>query len=323
MLSKLFFKVRAKLIKTENKIKIVFIKWGLKRLYPERKLDVIVDNDKLQIIARDAVGGNEYILEGKYSYDMVEKMNAKTGGYAGYGFCKDIGPVAFIGSKAQILVNRSGFFNDNIEVCGEVPEYTQKYFEIYSEKDAKQIANYTVYGCGGFDVIVSMAKMDKIRYYYDSRYLEKLKNESKFFNMDVQIEGKYSYEAAKMLASGSLEDKEVYTGTDDCIVFAQLQNGTNIGIIRFYPWQTKYVKGFRPVWEYGCSEPEVQQITFLSNEEAKLLDNFILFIYDYSFLENGWAKYKIEAKDRTFDNRFEFKVGEGKDPRLADYENAI
>ena len=64
---------------------------------PERDISVEKLRDRFFLHPRDTTGCNTYLLEGTYSYDEVVKLNALTTYSAGFGFCSELGPIAFIG----------------------------------------------------------------------------------------------------------------------------------------------------------------------------------------------------------------------------------
>ena len=71
--------------------------------------------------------------------------------------------------------------------------------------------------------------------------------------------------------------------------------------------------------EYGAEEPEVQTISFLTDDEACKIKDFILYVYNYSSSGIGREKYQVEKYDRTLDKRFNFKLPDGRDYRLIEH----
>lgn len=65
--------------------------------YPNRDISAERIGRKFFLRAHDTTGCNNYLLEGTYSYDEVMKLNALTTYSAGFGFCSELGPIAFIG----------------------------------------------------------------------------------------------------------------------------------------------------------------------------------------------------------------------------------
>ena len=67
------------------------------KMNPGRKAIAKRVGNRLVFVTQDSAGCNDYLLEGTYTYDEVVKLNELTTYNAGFGFCKGIGPVAFIG----------------------------------------------------------------------------------------------------------------------------------------------------------------------------------------------------------------------------------
>lgn len=201
-----------------------------KRANPERDVSVEKIGKHFFMHVRDSVGCNDYLLDGKYSYDEVVALNKLTGDHCGFGFCKELGPVAFIGVCNPHFCTTSGYFEYNVH------EY------------------------------------------------------------------------------GTTKDKDGFTGEEHPIQFAVVGEDQYVGIINL--WEPENVLQFRDVWEYGCDEPKLQEIRFLSKEEAEKIDNFSLYVYvcPYSLTTK---KYPIEKEDRTFDRRFKFRLPDGTDYRLV------
>ena len=132
--------------------------------------------------------------------------------------------------------------------------------------------------------------------------------------MDLKLSGTYSFNEARLLATGTTKDKEWFSGEEHPIQFAVVGGSQYIGIINLWKHDNDLL--FRDVWEYGCDEPELQDIRFLSKEEAEKIDNFSLYVYicPYSLKTK---ENTIEKKDRTFDRRFKFQLPNGTDYRLV------
>ena len=137
--------------------------------------------------------------------------------------------------------------------------------------------------------------------------------DKKIIAMDLKLSGTYSFYDARLLATGTTKDKDGFTGEEHPIQFAVVGGNQYVGIINL--WEHENDFRFRDVWEYGCDEPKLQEIRFLSKEEAEKIDNFSLYVYicPYSLKTK---KYPIEKKDRTFDRRFKFQLPDGTDYRL-------
>lgn len=293
----------------------------LKRLakvaYPERDISAEKIGKRIFMFKLDTVGCNNYLLDGRYSYDEVIALNNLTGYLCGFGFCKEIGPVAFIGVCNPHFCTNSGYFQYNVHEYGTSRDDSEYYWKVYSDEVAREIGNYTVYGFFGIEAVATKAPIAKMRYIYDSRYKCKKDmghNEEKtIIEMDLKLSGTYSFDEARLLATGTTKDKDRFSGEEHPIQFAVVGDNQYVGIINL--WEQDDNFKFRDVWEYGCDEPELQEMRFLSKSEAKKINNFSLYVYicPYSLKTK---KYPIEKKDRTFDSRFNFHLPDGKDFRL-------
>lgn len=293
----------------------------LKRLakvtYPERDISAEKIGKRIFMFKLDTVGCNNYLLDGRYSYDEVIALNNLTGYLCGFGFCKEIGPVAFIGVCNPHFCTNSGYFQYNVHEYGTSRDDSEYYWKVYSDEVAREIGNYTVYGFFGSEAVATKAPIAKMRYIYDSRYKCKKDmghNEEKtIIEMDLKLSGTYSFDEARLLATGTTKDKDRFSGEEHPIQFAVVGDNQYVGIINL--WEQDDNFKFRDVWEYGCDEPELQEMRFLSKSEAKKINNFSLYVYicPYSLKTK---KYPIEKKDRTFDSRFNFHLPDGKDFRL-------
>ena len=97
-------------------------------------------------------------------------MNNLTGYSVGFGFCKELGPVAFIGVPNPNCVQKSGYFEHEVHTYGTSINNDEYYFSEYSNKEAEQIGNYTVYGAENY-----------------SRYIEpKIVKEALFYKLGNQ-----------------------------------------------------------------------------------------------------------------------------------------
>lgn len=286
-----------------------------KVVYPER--DIRAEKIGGKII--DTTRYSNYLLKGTYSYDEVVKLNALTTYCAGFGFCSELGPIAFIGFPNPVCAQISGYFEYSVHAYGTPFDKKVCYFKAYPEETAKYIVNYTVYGLKGLIEVAKIAPIRQINYIYDSRFEAKKSKNPKIFDMDCRLKGVYSYNEAKLLSTGTLKEKDWYSREDHPIVFAIVGDGQHVGIINMWFSETELVRGFRDVWEYGAEEPETQTIRFLTNEEASKIKDFTLYIYRYSNSGLGMYKYQIEKYDRTLDKRFNFQLADGSDYRLISH----
>lgn len=291
-----------------------------KVVYPERDISVERIGRRFFLHPHDTAGCNDYLLEGTYSYDEVVKLNALTTYNAGFGFCSELGPVAFIGIPNRVRAQRSGYFKYKVNEYGTpFGQNDECYFKAYTDEEAKSIGNYTVYGLDGLREVASVAPISQMSYVYDSRFKAKEAKNPRVFDMDCKLKGVYSYNEAKLLSTGTLKEKDGYSGEEHPIVFAIVGNGQHVGIINMWPSQTELVRGFRDVWEYGAEEPETQTISFLTKEEASKVKDFTLYVYKYASSGKGRDKYQIKRYDRTLDKRFKFQLPDGNDYRLIEH----
>lgn len=291
-----------------------------KVVYPERDVTVEKLGGQFFLHLHDTTGCNTYLLEGTYSYDEVVKLNALTTYSAGFGFCAELGPIAFIGVPNPVCAQRSGYFKYKVHAYGTPFDQSEYYFKAYTEEEAKQIGNYTVYGLDGLRKVATVAPISQMSYVYDSRYKAKEANNPRVFDMDCKLKGIYNYNDAKLLSTGTLKEKDGYSGEDHPIVFATIGNGQHVGIINMWPSEVDRVRGFRDVWEYGTEEPETQEISFLTKEDAAKIEDFTLYVYRYASSGiGGRDKYQIERYDRTLDEKFKFQLPDGSDYRLIEH----
>ena len=275
-----------------------------KVVYPERDISVEKLGGRFFLHPRDTTGCNSFLLEGTYSYDEVVKLNALTTYSAGFGFCSELGPIAFIGIPNPVCAQRSGYFEYKVHAYGTPFDESEYYFKAYTEEEAKNIGNYTVYGLDGLREVASVAPISQMSYVYDSRFKAKEAKNPRVFDMDQ---------------FGTLKEKDGYSGEEHPIVFAIVGNGQHVGIINMWPSEAELVRGFRDVWEYGAEEPETQTISFLTKEEASKIKDFTLYVYKYASSGKGRDKYQIERYDRTLDKRFKFQLPDGNDYRLIEH----
>ena len=112
------------------------------------------------------VGSIMYRLVGVYNYDEVIALNKLTGirrgeklfkRYCVFGYCKEIGNIAFIGIINSNSCTNSGSF----EFSKTSPENTL-HFKLYSKEEAKQATDYTVYGLEGARAVSANTPIEKI-----------------------------------------------------------------------------------------------------------------------------------------------------------------
>lgn len=286
-----------------------------KMIYPKRDISVERIGWRFFPTGHDTAGCNSYLLDGTYSYSEVVRLNALTTYSAGFGFCSELGPIAFIGIPNAVLAQRSGYFEYKVHEYGSIWDSSKCYFRAYTGEEAKNIQNYTVYGLEGLRKVATRATISQMKYVYDSRFKAKESDNPRVFDMDYKLKGVYSYNEAKLLATGTLKEKQYFSGEEHPIVFATVGVGHHVGIINMWPEERELVLGFREVWEYGAEEPETQTINFLTKAEASKIEDFTLYVYTTGS-GNGMEKYQIEIYDRTFDKRFKFQLSDGSDYRL-------
>lgn len=170
----------------------------------------------------------------------------------------------------------------------------------------------------GFKEVAAVATISKMSYCLDSRFEAKETHLPRVFDMDCKLKGVYTYDEAKKLFFQT-ENEEDWLIIDPTIAFATIGDGQHVGIINIMSWEKQNVCGFRDVWEYGAEEPEVQTISFLTDDEACKIKDFILYVYNYSSSGIGREKYQVEKYDRTLDKRFNFKLPDGRDYRLIEH----
>ena len=290
----------------------------LKRVYPERDISVKKVGGKFYFKLNDTINCNVYNLEGKYSYDDVLGLNALTNCFAEFGYTKELGPIAFIGMAKCDWKQKDGYFRYAVNSYGANYSNCECFFKVYSENEAKQIANYTVYGTNGYYDVAKVAPIKELSLIYDSRFEVKESHAPKIFDMDCKLTGYFSYQEIMFLLTGKREQSNVETGELDKIVFATLENGQHVGIMNMWKSDLDVFRGFRDVWEFGKEEPKIQNMKVLSIEEASKIEYFELYVYRYFFA--GLDISQIEKLDRTLDSRFNFHFPDGTDYRLIEHD---
>lgn len=294
-----------------NKIKYAILKKFWESVYNTKDDGYLFSN---------YVGCRDFLLDGKYSYNQVLKLNELTDGNVSFGFCKDLGNVAFIGIIDDKNINDSGIFRYNVPVYGKPVNNDKCFFDHYYDFEARKHNNYIVYGYGDPRMLQGKAPIFKVNYFYDYRYLSKnefSKNfDSSVLDMEVKLIGKYSYDGAKRIACVTIDCLK-NTSSEVAPIQFGLVDGIEpvaiIGLLNCYDNAS-----FRDVWGKGESEPSNQSITFLSESEAKKIDNFKLYYFKPVQFFN---KNLIEKVDRYLDDNFNFNI-EGTDYRLKDFNNS-
>lgn len=292
-----------------------------KEKYPGRNVIIERRGCGFTFYQPDTIECNMYLLEGRYSYDEVLKLNALTNHSVDFGYCSELGPIALIGNIHTAYTKRNGYFRYKVQEYGTYYDNTSEYyFYAYTDEEAKKIENYIVYGgsMDGFKEVAAVATISKMSYCLDSRFEAKETHLPRVFDMDCKLKGVYTYDEAKKLFFQT-ENEEDWLIIDPTIAFATIGDGQHVGIINIMSWEKQNVCGFRDVWEYGAEEPEVQTISFLTDDEACKIKDFILYVYNYSSSGIGREKYQVEKYDRTLDKRFNFKLPDGRDYRLIEH----
>ena len=304
-----------------DKAKLKVLKKFLEIAYPERDINVEKIGKHFIMTQGDHVGCRDFILEGQYTYDQVMKLNKMTGYSVGFGFCKELGPIAFIGVPNPRCVQASGYFDYDIQEYGDSFKEGQYYFEQYSDEDAKKIGNYTVYGMGDPRIFENTVPVKKLNYFKDYRYQRKDEFKEGFnsdiLEMEIKLGGTYGFYEARKFAYGSTGEFTGASGEDVPIQFAIVGNNQPVGILGL--WKHYDNSMFRDVWGSNEDEPETQPIRFISDDEAKKINQFKLyyFIPTHSF---GRKQFVVEKKDRMFDRSFNFTMSDGTDYRLQEFQ---
>lgn len=304
-----------------EKTKLAILKKLLEKAYPGRDINVEKMGKHFIMTQGDTVGCNDFILEGQYTYNQVMELNKMTGYSAGFGFCKELGPIAFVGVPNSRCVQASGYFRYDVQEYGDSFKEDEYYFEQYSDEDAKRIGNYTVYGMGNPRILENAAPIKKLNKFYDYRYQRKDECKEGFnsdvLEMDIRLGGTYGFYEARKFAYGSTGEFTGSSGEDVPIQFAIVGDNQPVGILGL--WEHYDNSMFREVWGSNEEEPETQPIRFISDEEAKKINQFKLYYFKptHSF---GKKQYVVEKQDRMFDRGFDFAMSDGTDYRLQEVQ---
>ena len=304
-----------------EKTKLKILEKLLGVAYPNRDINVVRVGKNFILTQGDTVGCNDFILEGQYTYDQVMELNKMTGYSAGFGFCKELGPIAFIGVPNPNCVQNSGYFRYDVQEYGDSFKEDEYYFEHYNEEDAKKIGNYTVYGMGDPRILESAAPIKKLNNFYDYRYQRKDEFKEGFnsdvLEMDIRLGGTYGFYEARKFAYGSTGEFKGASGEDVPIQFAIVGDNQPVGILDLFEHYDNSM--FRDVWGRNESEPKTQPIRFISDEEAKKINKFKLYYFKptHSF---GKKQYVVEKQDRMLDRDFNFLMKDGTDYRLQEVQ---
>ncbi len=304
-----------------EKVKLKILKKLLEKAYPGRDFDVQKFGKLFIINSNNHVGCNDFLLKGQYTYDQVMELNKKTGYSAGFGFCKELGPVAFIGVPNPKCVQNSGYFFHEVQAYGQSINEDEYYFKQYTDEDAKAIGNYTVYGMGDPRILKNAAPIEKVVYLKDFRFKCKDEYEESFnpdvLSMEIKLGGTYSFYKARKFAYGSTGEFEGSSGEDVSIQFAIVGGNQPVGILDLRNHYDNAM--FRDVWGPNEDEPEKQSIRFLDDDEAEKIQDFKLYYFmpTHSF---GKKQFITEKIDRTLCKGFDFIMDDGTDYRLQDIQ---
>ncbi len=278
----------------------------LKKIYHNREFGVARNEKRFYNTIRDLF----YSLQETYSYEEVKKFNELTTYSAIYGYCPTKGHIAIIGIPYQEK-DWDSFID--VRAYGRMSSSEQLEFRKYSIEDAKKIMNYTVYGIKGIEELANNVRFDKIYAYYDSRYREVNSHEQRVLKMKVKLKGKYTFEKVKKL----VHDQQCWA-VDRGMAYATLENGEHVAIMSFWYKKKDEATGFRDVWESGKAEPQVQKITFMTDEEAAEIRDFSIYLYDYIRYYKPKREPQISKIDRTLVPGYDFyDTPDGKDFRLS------
>lgn len=285
---------------------------------PGRDFDIMLHKGKILCHARDSVGCREYQLKGTYNYNKVMELNALTGGCTGFGYCKELGPVAFIGNNNPACVQKDGYFRHEVQAFGEKINDEEYYFKQYSDNDAKNISNYTVFGFKELKELNGVAPFEKIHYFDDWRFKSRYKTSSgnitgNVLSMAVKLRGTYSFEEAKKIAFGSTREPEGYSGEDVPIKFALVEEKYPVGIMNL--WVGRDDMLFKDVWGPNEEEPKLERLRFLDDYGARNVRNYVLYYFlpTHSY---GNRAVNVEKMDRTMYGGYDFVMPDGTDYRL-------
>ena len=304
-----------------DKVKLKVLKNILEKAYPRREYSVEKNWKFFISVQTNLVGCKDFILEGKYNYNQVMELNNMTGYSAGFGFCKELGPIAFIGVPNSDCVQNSGYFYYDVQEYGDSFKKGQYYFEQYSDEDAEKIGNYTIYGMGDPRIFNNAVPVKKVDTLYDFRYKRKDEFREGFnsdvLEMDIKLGGTYGFYEARKFAYGSTGEFTGSSGEDVPIQFAIVGDRQPVGILGLRKHYNNSM--FRDVWGNNEDEPESQPIRFISDDEAKKINQFKLYYFTptHSF---GRKQYVVEKRDRMFDKDFNFIMDDGTDYRLQEVQ---
>lgn len=189
------------------------------------------------------------------------------------------------------------------------------------EKDGSLYKNYI--GGATFLEMYDAFRLNKKIYLYNDIPKGMLYDEIEGFNsdvleMDIRLGGTYGFYEARKFAYGSTGEFTGSSGEDVPIQFAIVGNNQPVGILGL--WKHYDNSMFREVWGSNEEEPETQPICFISDEEAKKINQFKLYYFKptHSF---GKKQYAVEKQDRMFDRGFDFVMSDGTDYRLQEVQN--
>ncbi len=285
---------------------------------PGRDIDVMLRKGKMFCLEHDTVGCRDYQLKGKYNYDKVMELNSLIGGHAGFGYSKELGPVAFIGVINPNCAHRDGYFKHVVQTFGAKINDDECFVKQYSTEDAKNIANYTVFGFNGIKELNGVVPFEKIDYFKDWRYQSRNRTDSRdaasnVLSMSIKLRGVYDFNSAKKIAFGSTREPEGYGGEDVPIHFGLVDESLPVAIMNLWTERDGYL--FQDVWGPNDEEPKLQNLRFLDHSVAKKIKRFALY-YFLPVHSYGKRVVDIEKMDRTMYDDFDFTMPDGKDYRL-------
>ena len=165
--------------------------------YPDRDIQVLIVNGRVTLAINDTAQAS-YSIKGTYRYEEVQNLNQFTNGFVQYGLCPGDGPTAIIGladpnANLKFILDASPY--------GKMPNTHSMIFNRYSDEDAKQVSNYTVYGLNGLLELADIVKFDKIHFSYDARYQEAvISQEPRVLKMNCKFDRfHYSYRECKSI----------------------------------------------------------------------------------------------------------------------------
>lgn len=291
----------------------------LKLKYPGAVFSIVALGRQFYLRHARTIDCRDYLLKGKYTYDQVVELNNLTGKNVGFGYCRKIGPVAFIGMPDLERFQSSRFFYNEVQEYGKLINFDELLFNKYTPEKAKEIKDYTVYGMGNPRILQNAAPMDKIDSFFDYRYmirsdfLGKELDSINSLEMQVKLAGTYTFYEARKFAYGSKGPYRGSSGQNRAIQFAIVDEKYPVGIIDLNYHYDNVT--FKDVWGRGEEEPKEQSIRFLSDEEASKITNFKLyyFIPPRVFVTR---LHFVEKKDRTLYKDFNFMMEDNTDYRL-------